>query len=48
MKKREYEHEIELGKARRIANTDPLTGVKSNHAYLEYESVQDGLIEAVN
>ena len=46
MKKHEYEHEIELGKARRIANTDPLTGVKSKHAYLEYESVQDGLIEA--
>lgn len=46
MKRREYEHEIELGKARRIANTDPLTGVKSKHAYLEYESVQDGLIEA--
>lgn len=46
MKKREYEHEIELGKARRIANTDPLTGVKSKHAYLEYESVQNGLIEA--
>ena len=46
MKKREYEHEIELGKARRIANTDSLTGVKSKHAYVEYESVQDGLIEA--
>lgn len=42
LKKRETAHEQELGKARTIANTDPLTGVKSKHAFTEYESRQNG------
>lgn len=36
MKRREVEHEFELGKAKTAANTDPLTGVKSKHAYQEF------------
>ena len=32
---REYQQEKELGSARYLAYTDPLTGVKSKHAYLE-------------
>lgn len=46
MRKRDCEREIELGKARQIANTDPLTGVKSKHAYVEYELAQDFLIKS--
>ena len=37
MQKREREQENELGKVRSIANTDPLTGVKSKTAYVTYE-----------
>ena len=33
--KREVEQEQELGSARYLAYTDPMTGVKSKHAYLE-------------
>lgn len=35
---RERQREAELGSARRLVNTDPLTGVKSKHAYIEMES----------
>ena len=31
-------HDAERAKATNIANTDPLTGVKSKHAFLEYEN----------
>ena len=37
MQKRARENEIELGNIRNIANRDPLTGVKSKHAYVEQE-----------
>ena len=37
IRKRESVHEKELGKARTIANTDPMTGVKSKHAFTEFE-----------
>ena len=36
MRKREVENEYELVKAKSAANTDPLTGVKSKHAYQEF------------
>lgn len=35
---RERQREIELGSARQLAYTDPLTGVKSKHAYVEAEA----------
>ena len=38
MQKKEAEHRHELGKAKTVANTDPLTGVKSKHAYHEFIS----------
>ena len=37
MRKRAEESEAELGFVRTMANTDPLTGVKSKHAYAEAE-----------
>ena len=37
MQKRARENEIELGNIRDVANRDPLTGVKSKHAYVEQE-----------
>ncbi len=38
MRKRAEESELELGFVKRIANTDPLTGVKSKHAYTQSEN----------
>ncbi len=38
MNKRRQESEIKLGRAQKQVNTDPLTGVKSKHAYVEQES----------
>ena len=38
IEKREIEHEHEIFKARSVAFKDSLTGVKSKHAYVEYES----------
>ncbi len=37
MRKRAEQSEMELGVVRTMANTDPLTGVKSKHAYAEKE-----------
>ena len=50
LKKREREHLEELGKARNMANTDSMTGVKNKHAFIEYEahinsSVSSGKLE---
>ena len=46
MQKRARENEIELGNIRDIANRDPLTGVKSKHAYFEQEHrVNEALAE---
>lgn len=38
---RERQQRVELGSARRMAYTDPLTGVKSKNAYLEAEALMD-------
>ena len=38
LKKREVSHAEELGKARSMANTDSMTGVKNKHAFIEYEA----------
>ncbi len=48
--KRAREAEIELGNAILIANTDPMTGVKSKHAFIEKEMSIDRSIkeEAIN
>ena len=46
MSRRARESEEQLGKARDIANTDPLTGVKSKHAWMEKEAEADGMIRA--
>ena len=41
---REQEQEQELGSARQLAYTDPLTGVKNKHAYLEaIERINNGI-----
>ena len=45
---RERQKRIELGEAKRIAYTDPLTGVKSKGAYLEAESQIDSKIASGN
>ncbi len=43
---REHEQEQELGSARHLAYTDPLTGVKNKHAYLEaVERINKGVEE---
>ena len=44
--RREQEQESELGSARKLAYTDPLTGVKSGHAYQEAETRFDVRIGA--
>lgn len=41
MSKRETEREREIGIARHMANTDPLTGVKNKNAFLEMENSID-------
>ena len=41
IQKRNRERDSALMNARAVANTDPLTGVKSRHAYLEQEAVMD-------
>lgn len=51
MSRRARESEQELGNVRELANKDPLTGVKSKHAYAEMEttmdrSIKDGLQDA--
>ncbi|MGI5874638.1 MAG: amino acid permease [Bacillota bacterium] len=45
MRKRAEESEAELGSVRHMANTDPLTGVKSKHAYVEAETALNGEIQ---
>ena len=44
MNKRMLESEAELGNVRNIANTDPLTGVKSKHAFADREQTMDAEI----
>ena len=44
MSRRALESELELGNVRDMANTDPLTGVKSKHAYIEKERSADAEI----
>ena len=46
MSRRAQKSEEELGHVRNIANTDPLTGVKSKHAYVEAEKEADEQIAA--
>ncbi len=46
MRKRTIESEIELGHIKDMANTDPLTGVKSKHAFVEKEKNLDSQIGA--
>ena len=46
MSRKARESETELGIVRDIANTDPLTGVKSKHAYAERERDTDARIAA--
>ena len=46
MRRRAEESEAELGYVRQKANTDPLTGVKSKHAYAETEQETDAQIAA--
>ena len=41
MRKRADQSEMELGIVKTMANTDPLTGVKSKHAYAEKEQLTD-------
>jgi len=50
MRKRAHQSEFELGVMKEIANTDPMTGVKSKHAYIEFEKllnkrIEDGIAE---
>ena len=45
MRKRAHQSEFELGVMKEIANTDPMTGVKSKHAYLEFEKLLNSRIE---
>ena len=44
MRRRAEESEAELGQVRRMANTDPLTGVKSKHAFAEKEQEMNARI----
>ncbi len=44
--RREQEHASALRKAREAANKDPLTGVKSKHAYKESERLTDEMIRS--
>ena len=46
MRKKAEENETMLSKVREMANTDPLTGVKSKHAYMEAEKAHNGEIAA--
>lgn len=46
MRRREVEHEFELGKAKAAANIDPLTGVKSKHFYTGYVASLDEEIQS--
>lgn len=46
LKKREIEHAKEVGKARTIATTDSMTGVKNKHAFTEYENRINGSISS--
>ena len=46
MSRRAHESESKLHHVRNLANTDPLTGVKSKHAYAEHEQELDGEITA--
>ena len=46
MNRRAEESEHELGIVRTIVHTDPLTGVKSKHSYIEKEQETDRLIES--
>ena len=48
MSKKAEESESQLGKVRDLANTDPLTGVKSKHAYLEKEKEINDVISSGN
>ena len=48
MSKKAEESESQLGKVRDLANTDPLTGVKSKHAYLEKEKEINAVISSGN
>ncbi len=48
MVKRELEHEKELGEAKTVAYTDPLTGVKSKAAYVEKEAMFNSEIKDGN
>ena len=43
-KEREVEQLVELNATKQLAYVDPLTGVKSKHAYVEYENQIDELI----
>ncbi|MBQ3281820.1 MAG: amino acid permease [Eubacterium sp.] len=45
VRKCEEETNLELGKVRTIAYNDPLTGVKSKHAFVEYEAEINDAIE---
>ena len=45
MSRKARESEAELGQVRTMANTDPLTGVKSKHAYAEKEAQLNAEIE---
>ena len=46
LSRRARRSEEELGAVRQLASTDPLTGVKSKHAYVTREATIDGQIEA--
>ena len=46
MRKQAHENETLLGKIRDMANTDPLTGVKSKHAWAEREKELDEAIRS--
>ena len=48
MLRREQQKERELDSARQLAYTDPLTGVKSSHAYIEMEKDMDQRIRQGN
>ena len=46
LKKRELFHAEELGKARNMANTDSMTGVKNKNAYTSYEAHVNSRVSA--
>ena len=48
MSRRAHESELALNQVRNVANTDPLTGVKSKHAYAEREMEINALIQEAN